>query len=458
MGNYDFELDLGSQNTMSVINGWIEPESEVLEFGPANGRLTRYLTEEKKCAVTIVEIDAESGAEAKKYAKESYLGKEYGNIEKYYWTQTENRYQYIIFADVLEHLINPAQVLKRCKGLLKENGRILISIPNVTHNSIIIDMLNDKFEYDDAGLLDRTHIHFFSYASFLKMAEECGLFICDTASIYSRVGNNEIANSFEDVPIEVANYLRKRVHGSIYQYVVNLSVSDIGIVEKKTGVKGLEIEAYEQLETQCFCKESMESEYSDNKRVKKLYYENEKVCFEVELAELQGAMCLRWDPMEYNGIVLVEQKEIVLEDKSEELHIKKTNACGRAGRILIFENADPWVEFEEIPKEYVAGKMRIVFSVLAHREENFVFEKLNLVLSEVWNTDMGVILNQEQREYIEHLERDIDEQKKYIVHLEKDIQEQREYIAHLERDIVEQKGYIEHLEKDIQELKKHRKK
>ncbi len=64
MGNYDFSLDLESQNTMFVINNWIQPNSQVLEFGSANGRLTKYLSEEKKCDVTIVEFDMESGKDA----------------------------------------------------------------------------------------------------------------------------------------------------------------------------------------------------------------------------------------------------------------------------------------------------------------------------------------------------------------------------------------------------------
>lgn len=75
MGNYDFELDLKSVNTMSVINEWIKKETNILEFGPANGRLTKYLKYEKNCTVTIVELDEESGKEAKQFATKSYIGK-----------------------------------------------------------------------------------------------------------------------------------------------------------------------------------------------------------------------------------------------------------------------------------------------------------------------------------------------------------------------------------------------
>lgn len=112
MGNYDFGLDLSSVNTMSVIAGWIREHTKVLEFGSANGRLTKYLKEEKNCCVTIVEIDAESGEDASEYAAKSFVGSEMGDIEKYNWIEPECEYDYIIFADVLEHLSNPKSVLE----------------------------------------------------------------------------------------------------------------------------------------------------------------------------------------------------------------------------------------------------------------------------------------------------------------------------------------------------------
>ena len=125
MGDYDFRLDLNTRNTMSLINRWIDRETVVLEFGPANGRLTKYLKEEKSCAVTIVEIDAESGREASAFAEQSFIGKKEGNIENYCWMKTSRKYDYIIFADVLEHLSNPKDVLKNCCSVLKEQGKIL---------------------------------------------------------------------------------------------------------------------------------------------------------------------------------------------------------------------------------------------------------------------------------------------------------------------------------------------
>ncbi len=165
MGKYDFELDLYDENTISWIAQSVEAGSDVLEFGPANGRLTRYLKEKKGCHVDIVEIDEESGSEAAQYAEVSYIGDEEGDIEKYYWLSDNKKYDFIIFADVLEHLIHSDEVLKRCRRVIKENGKILVSIPNAAHNSVIIELFNDEFSYNPTGILDNTHVHFFTRSS-----------------------------------------------------------------------------------------------------------------------------------------------------------------------------------------------------------------------------------------------------------------------------------------------------
>ena len=454
MGNYDFELDLESENTMSVIAGWITPGSEVLEFGPANGRLTKYLSEGKQCKVTIVEIDEESGNEAARYAAKSFLGEEYGNIEKYYWTELAEHFDYIIFADVLEHLSHPEKVLKVCKELLKEEGRILVSVPNISHNSVIIDLLKDEFQYDDTGLLDRTHIHFFTHKSFIRMTTECNLFICETIPIYSRVANNEIHNSYLDVPEEIASYLRTRTEGSIYQYVYNISGRQEHMAKGNDLLKPLEIEAYETLETQIFYKKSEEQSYSDDRRVEQLFRENDEVVIELDLSKMEKMQFLRWDPMECNGIVCLKNCMLVKGEKVHFLQSKNTNTRGKCRNLFIFTDSDPWIEFEKIPEEFSDGRLIIVFRILGKRRDITWMEETIQFLK-----NLGLAVEEQsvknQNEYIGHLEKDLNEQKGYIGHLEKDLKEQKGYIEHLEKDIKEQQKYIEHLEKDIQELKQY---
>lgn len=162
MSFYDFELDLYTDNANADIIKRVRPGSEILEFGPAYGRMTRYLAEELKCAVDIVEIDSESGNVAAQYARQACIGPEDGNIESGNWTKVfaHKLYDAIIFTDVLEHLHDPFQTLKECRLFLKDDGCVLCSIPNIAHSSIILSLFSGSFNYTKTGLLDQTHVRF----------------------------------------------------------------------------------------------------------------------------------------------------------------------------------------------------------------------------------------------------------------------------------------------------------
>lgn len=83
----------------------------------------------------------------------------------------ENDFDYILFGDVLEHLRNPLDVLKYCRKMMAPNGRIVASIPNIMHISVMKDLLDGHFIYKDSGIMDRTHIHMFTYNEIRSMFE-----------------------------------------------------------------------------------------------------------------------------------------------------------------------------------------------------------------------------------------------------------------------------------------------
>ena len=68
----------------------------------------------------------------------------------------------LVFGDVLEHLVDPWAVLARLARLVCDGGQILACIPNVQHYSVIVSLLRGKWDYQDEGLLDRTHLRFFT--------------------------------------------------------------------------------------------------------------------------------------------------------------------------------------------------------------------------------------------------------------------------------------------------------
>jgi O-antigen biosynthesis protein len=220
---YDFTLDMSTKNSNSVIINNIAPNSKVLEFGCAHGRMTKYLAEKLNCKVTIVEIDP-CGFDAEPYCVHSLIGEEFGDIDGDLWYNTlrAERYDYIIFADVLEHLKHPKQVLRKSADLLEKDGTIWVSIPNIGHNAVLIDLLNGKFIYRDVGLLDRTHITFFTKKSLEDMVRKCKLKVVQQENLLNVVDNTEFGNSYHDVPFEVADFLQRRENGEVYQFVWGL--------------------------------------------------------------------------------------------------------------------------------------------------------------------------------------------------------------------------------------------
>ncbi|WP_339278959.1 methyltransferase domain-containing protein [Paenibacillus sp. FSL W8-1187] len=86
----------------------------------------------------------------------------------------EEFFDYIVFADVLEHLYDPWKVLQNMIGHLKPRGAMLVSLPNVMHHSVLKDLLNGNWTYADAGLLDRTHVRFFTKTEMIRMFRDVG--------------------------------------------------------------------------------------------------------------------------------------------------------------------------------------------------------------------------------------------------------------------------------------------
>lgn len=83
-------------------------------------------------------------------------------------------FDYVVFGDILEHLTQPERLLKAARRFLKPGGRIIVSVPNITHWSIRLMLLTGNFNYMERGILDKTHMRFFTRKSMTKLLVECG--------------------------------------------------------------------------------------------------------------------------------------------------------------------------------------------------------------------------------------------------------------------------------------------
>jgi len=100
------------------------------------------------------------------------------NLNNYKLFKVGLKFDVIIFADILEHLIYPEQVLRYfVSNYLKKTGKVILSLPNIANFSIRISLLFGKFNYTESGILDKTHLHLYTLKSAKRLIESCSLSI-----------------------------------------------------------------------------------------------------------------------------------------------------------------------------------------------------------------------------------------------------------------------------------------
>ena len=219
MSKYNFAVDeINPNSTHGKILSQIKEGSTVLECGCATGYMTRFMKEKMGCSVSIVEIDEEAYNIAMESAEDGFCG----NLDEHYWADhfKNGKFDYIMFADVLEHLRNPVRTLSFAKKLLKNDGKVIFSIPNICHNDIMIRMYYDNFTYTNIGLLDNTHIHFWGGNNLPGFCDKAGFDIEVIDLILAKTGKTEQGFPLNQIDDELLALLKKRKLGEVYQYIV----------------------------------------------------------------------------------------------------------------------------------------------------------------------------------------------------------------------------------------------
>ncbi|MGW8824284.1 glycosyltransferase [Paenibacillus lautus] len=226
---YKYNIDMSSDNSLSLILRQVKPGSRILEFGPALGYMTQYLKEELGCIVYCVEIDADAASIASQFCDKMIVA-DLDELE--YWGSQlgEQQFDFLIFADVLEHLRDPWNVLTYSKKFLDEGGKVLTSIPNIGHNAVIMKLLLGEFDYTNLGLLDNTHIRFFTRKSVHSLMEHAGLEIVDSYESVLKPEETELRQRYSDFPNSLQKYLQRKSDSDVYQFI---NVSRKKIVNSK---------------------------------------------------------------------------------------------------------------------------------------------------------------------------------------------------------------------------------
>lgn len=158
----------GNPALLRAVRDQIPACGSVLDVGCASGGLLASLGDRAVRRVGI-EVDPSAAAAARHNADEVYTGA-VDDVDP-----GSERFDVVVLGDVLEHVAHPAATLARVATWVAVGGRLVVSLPNVAHWSVRLPLTIGRWDYDDTGILDRTHLRFFTWSSGARLVEQSGL-------------------------------------------------------------------------------------------------------------------------------------------------------------------------------------------------------------------------------------------------------------------------------------------
>ncbi|GHU30856.1 hypothetical protein AGMMS50256_18440 [Betaproteobacteria bacterium] len=216
-------------NTKSFMFHDVSPGSVVLDVGCACGDLGIALKRYKQCDVHGFEYNPASvnitrGTGAYTEVHQVDLNK----IEDNAFPEYFGKFDAIAFGDVLEHLYDPEEVLRKSLAYLKPGGSLLLSLPNMAHASIIANLLRGDFSYTEIGLLDKTHIRFFTRHSIPVFLARNRLVIGGYRYTVIPIQGFQSENPYPHLPMAVTTALFSEPHSFVCQYVIKAQLNETG--------------------------------------------------------------------------------------------------------------------------------------------------------------------------------------------------------------------------------------
>lgn len=295
---YERKIDLENNNDSLVkIYNLVRENSSVLDVGCAIGVLGAKLIQLKNCTVVGLDYNEKSVAEAKKVLTKAYkvdvTSKEDLNVIK------DEKFDYIIFADILEHLVEPLEVLKYFKNFLNEGGEIISSIPNIAHGSMRYMLMEGDFAYTEEGLLDKTHLKFFTYKSILELLDEAQLFPL----------------SIDRTEIDIINYLRS------YNYEYTYNQTQVDAIESLPEAKTLQFIVNCIPISNDFHRNQLKNKISELEAKADMLSASDKKWIGTPLPELISNLRSEISELKDETHVLAKTQNIIIEDLEEQINI-----------------------------------------------------------------------------------------------------------------------------------------
>jgi 2-polyprenyl-3-methyl-5-hydroxy-6-metoxy-1,4-benzoquinol methylase len=204
----------------------------VLDIGAGNGLLGR-IVQALDPSVTIDGVEpSEAGASQ---AGEHYRTFHTGYAEDFLREHPDHHYDVIVLNDVIEHLPDPVAFLRELREVVGPTARFLLSTPNVAYVGMRLHLLAGRFDYVDSGILERTHLRFFSRRTLLEVFRQSGLHARRAVYLQRRVRETEFAGGAGRISAFLLPWVARDPMAFTYQFLFLLEQRPVQTEEVFTG-------------------------------------------------------------------------------------------------------------------------------------------------------------------------------------------------------------------------------
>lgn len=219
LSRYEAAVDLDDPNrSHSQVVELVGNGKRVLDVGCWTGDLGAALTA-RGCTVTGIERDQSAADKA---------GQRLAKVLVADLDQTlpsslvgSDRFDVVVLADVLEHVTDPATLLKDVAGVLDDAGHVVLSLPNVAHGSVRLALLEGRWQYTETGLLDSSHLRFYDRASALALVQSVDLVVTELRGTVADPLAVEVSIDGRRLPPTVVEWVRDQPDALVYQFVID---------------------------------------------------------------------------------------------------------------------------------------------------------------------------------------------------------------------------------------------
>lgn len=260
MSRYDYEFDTNADGIAARVVRLVGYDKRVLELGCSSGHMAKVFRSHG-CQVIGLEMDSVAAAIAREFCEMVYEV----NLDQADWPEVlkdHGKFDVIVAADVLEHLRDPRACLGHLRRLLSDEGVLVVSTPNIAHGGVIASLMQGSFEYRDTGLLDRTHIHFFTENSLRDVLKQEGFSVGHFDTVDAGLDHPEFSQYWESISSEMREQIQRSPNAMAFQFILSASkLSDDGRSDQlretqrqfektKRGILAIQDQAAQELETQ----------------------------------------------------------------------------------------------------------------------------------------------------------------------------------------------------------------